>query len=217
MKRRIVIEVERPSRRIRRNGSSCDSANGERSFESARKIRKEFYGKEFRKITPQDFEWPRFVTYLGRTNAENYYSNKMLSGGKWEMYKHIAEAPQYLFVNEQITNLLNDANKIVEIEDGGRKMRPIEVDAKGLPSRFYGRRYEIRLPLPGYLADLASCKGIQWLDASGRYFEARIPHTTLAAARHASGSVVLVVYSAEGMHFLITGDKLDVSKDGIIY
>ena len=185
------------------------------TYDSAKKTRETFYGHKVRKFREHNFGWPRFVRYLGRTNAENYYSNKALGDGKWEFYKHIAEGPQFLFINDDITKLVNDSGETIEIRERRRTNRP-NLKSRGLPTSFYASTYEITGEMPAHLADLASHKGTQWVDPSGRYFEARIPHSTLAAAKHPqTGETILVVYSDEGMHLLVTGPKLDVTADGI--
>jgi len=220
MARRQIIEVTR-------NRSHDDIAVID-SYDSAKSTREIFQGKPVKNERRQPFGWPRFVRYLGRTNAENYFSDKMLSGGKWEFYKHIAEGPQYLFINDAITSLVNDRAQTIEIRETSRpKLRPVWKPA-GMPEAFYVRSFEITQPMPQHLADLAPCKGVQWVDPSGKYFEARIPNSTLAAAKFPRQKpwpqapilrrpeVVLVVYSNEGMHFLITGPKLNVTEDGIV-
>lgn len=210
MGRRQIIEV-------RRNRGEVGVTD---SYDSAKQTREIFQGKPSKKEKQHPFGWPRFVRYLGRTNAENYFSNKMLSGGKWEFYKHIAEGPQYLFLNDESTSLINDRSAVVEVREAGRRSRPasdkVEV-VDGVPAAFYAKSYEITGDMPGHLADLAPCKGIQWVDPSGRYFEARIPNSTLAACKHPdSKETILVVYSKEGIHFMITGPKLNVTEDGIV-
>jgi hypothetical protein len=220
MARRQIIEVTR-------NRSHDDIAVID-SYDSAKSTREIFQGKPVKNERRQPFGWPRFVRYLGRTNAENYFSDKMLSGGKWEFYKHIAEGPQYLFINDAITSLVNDRSDVVQIRESSRKSRAAVEVVDGLPATFFAKSYEITGSMPEHLADLAPCKGIQWVDPSGKYFEARIPNSTLAAAKFPRQKpwpqapilrrpeVVLVVYSNEGMHFLITGPKLNVTEDGIV-
>lgn len=185
------------------------------TYDSAKKTRAIFHGHKPRNYREHPFGWPRFVRYIGRTNAENYYSNKALGNNEWEFYKHIAEGPQFLFINDDVTTLLNDRGETIEIRERGRSSKPNFRQEK-VPTKFYASTYEITGTMPAHLADLAPHKGTQWLAPSGLYYEARIPHSMLAAAKHPqTGETILVVYSDEGMHFLITGPKLDVTADGI--
>ena len=185
------------------------------TYASAKATREVFQGHKSKKIKRHPFGWPQFVKYLGRTNSENYYSDKSLSGGDWEFYKHIAEGPQFLFVNTEITNLVNDHGQQVEVRDTRRYKRNL---SRGrVPQFFTAVPYEITGKMPADLADLATNKGVQWIDPSGRYFEARIPHSYLAAGKHPeTHETILVIYSTEGMHFIITGPKLDITADGIV-
>jgi hypothetical protein len=186
------------------------------TYDSAKQTREIFQGKPVRKVDRKPFSWPHFVRYLGRTNAENYFSDKMLSGGKWEFYKHIAEGPQYLFINDEITSMVNDEGDHIVVREASRGMRPNR-RSSSIPREFQARSFEITGTMPAHLADLAPSKGVQWVAPNRRYYEARIPHSMLAAAKHPhTGETILVVYSREGMHFLITGPELDVTKDGIV-
>lgn len=185
------------------------------TYDDAKRKREVFHGKQVQKEIPLEIQWPRFVHYLGKTNAEIYYSNKMLNGGKWELYKHIVEGPQFLFVNAEATRLLNDYSAEVEFREAGRKLRGPE--GGKVPTAFYTRSYEITGPMPQHLSQLAANKGVQWVAPNGRFFEARIPNSMTAAAVHPkTGEAILLVYSNEGVHFLITGPKLDITKDGIV-
>ena len=186
----------------------------------AKKIRERFYGKPSRNETELAISWPRFVRYLGITNAEQYMSDKKLAHWKMELFKHIAEDEQYLFVNDEITTLLNDDGKPVEFRETGRKMKAPKSDKS--PSVFYTSSYEISGLMPKHFAILAEDKGVQWVTPDGRYWEARIPGLTLAAApvagdRGRGGKAFLFGYSDEGVHYIITGKKLNVTEDGIVH
>jgi len=44
-----------------------------------------------------------------------------------------------------------------------------------------------------------------------------MPHSVTAAALHPiTGEAMLLVYSDEGVHFMVTGVKLGITKDGIV-
>ena len=180
-------------------------------------MREVFYGKRVKEEIDLPFTWPRFVRYLGRTNAEVYHSDKMLNGGKWELYKHIAEGKQFLFVNadRHTTNFLNDHGEEVELREAGRRLSPPE--GGKAPVSFSTRSYEITGPMPQHISVLADNKGVQWIASDGKFFEVRMPHSVTAAALHPiTGEAMLLVYSDEGVHFMVTGVKLGITKDGIV-
>jgi hypothetical protein len=185
-------------------------------FESAKRQREVFYGKPARNPHELSFEWPRFWMHLGQTNAEIYFSNKMLNGGKWELYKHVAEAPQNLFVNAAITQLVNDRAQAVVFREGNGRARSVR-HAAGAPVEFSGRSYELTGPMPKFVSDLAEFKGVQVLATDGRYYEMRLPKATWASGKRPdTGETFLLVYSDEGVHFLVTGSEIDIKKDGIV-
>lgn len=185
------------------------------TYDDAKRMREVFYGKPVRNERELPFTWPRFVAFLGKTNAAIYHSDKMLNGGRWELYKHVAEGPQFLFVNPQITRIVNDHGEQVELRECGRRLRAPE--GNDAPTAFYMRSYELGGSMPQHISDLAANKGVQWVAPNGRFFEMRIPRSTTAAARHPiTHEAMLLVYSDEGVHFLITGPKLDITRDGIV-
>jgi hypothetical protein len=185
----------------------------------AARQREVFYGKPVKEEKELAIQWPTFVKYLGKTNAQIYYSNKMLNGGDWELYKHIAEGPQDLYICDSITTLLNDQGQPIRFVDVGareNKGRGIRRNPRD-PSIFYAPTYALSGPLPKYVSDLAESKGLQWQSEDNSFWEVRIPRTTWASAVHPrTREVMLIMYSNEGIHFIVTGSKLDIKKDGIV-
>ncbi|MFA4971449.1 MAG: hypothetical protein WC683_02465 [bacterium] len=164
-------------------------------YERAKQMRKVFQGEKPKKRVEMPFTWPSYFVYVGRALSELYFSDKKLNGGKWEIYKHVAEAGQDLYVNPKITTL---------IKDDGRKMQ------------YRGDRFCLEGAMPKDIAVLAENRGVQVVTKSGEYYEIRMPHSTTAAAVHPeTGETFLLVYSKEGVHFIITGDELTIGKDGI--
>lgn len=238
MSRARVYEVERGSivspegERYARNGRTARRNLDAGSFREAlnvslvdtygraRKVREDFYGREIEKEIELSITWPRFVRYVGVTNAEQYLSDKKLANWKLELFKHIAEDEQYLFINDAITTLVNDRGQPVEFREAGRRMDGPE--GGRTPGVFYARSYEVRGKLPKHVAILAQDKGVQWVTADGKFWELRIPNCTLAAApipdSYPGGpKVFLFSYSPEGVHYIITGTKLNVTEDGIVH
>jgi hypothetical protein len=120
----------------------------------------------------------------------------MLNGGKWEDYKHVAEAGQDLFVNPE--------NTVIYDKDGSRVV-------------FDGDTYEIDGPMPKYISELAQNRGLQAVLHDGNYYEIRLPKTKWGSGVHPkTGETFLVLYSPEGIHFLVTGSELDITKHGIV-
>ena len=216
----ITPEGRRMARNARANDGGIALVD---AYDEAKRLRERFYGKAIAHEEEFNIEWPRFLCYVGVTNAEQYVSDKKLAHWKRELFKHIAEAPQYLFFNPQCTTLVNDRSEQIEFREAGRKLGAPE--GKEQPRVFYTRTYTMRGPMPKQFAILAEDRGVQWVTSDGKYWEARIPNCTLAAApmtdsmrRNGSkAKAFLFSYSPEGVHYVVTGDKLDVTEDGIVY
>jgi hypothetical protein len=163
--------------------------------------------------------------------AAIYWSNKSLNGGKWEIYKHIAEAGQDLFINPDTTTLfdrhgrelafvIDDARpnlskaqetKFVDdlLKETGRKERVSPIFGCAL--------YEVTEAMPLYVTTLAEDRGIQAVLQDGSYYEVRLPKAMWGSGIHPdNGETFLVLYSQEGIHFLVTGKELDITGDGIV-
>jgi hypothetical protein len=172
----------------------------------ARKMFQSFHAKPSKRRIEFDFGWPSEVQEIGQAKAQMYRSNKWQSNPKeTEDYKHIAEAPQQCFV---VPGFLRDfeTNK---------------------PLAVYGEVFELDSPMPEHITILAPLIGIQvrLLDKRGRLsqgeeglYEIVVPGGMLAGANDPkSGDPFLVVYTKKGgVHMIITGDKLNVEKDGIV-
>lgn len=164
-------------------------------YERAKQIREVFYGKQQRKAIETPFTWPERFIHMGRAVSELYFSNKMLNGGFWEIYKHVAEAGQDLYINPKITHLFTPQDQ---------------------KARIRGERCCLQGPMPKFISDLAENKGVQAILHNGEYYEIRLPHTITAAAKKPdTDETFLLIYSREGVHFVITGEKLSIGKDGI--
>jgi len=216
--------------RVQRNEGDGNYAQGPLvdTYSEARRIREDFYGKAIEGQTELSVRWPRFIKYVGVTNAEQYLSDKKLANWKKELFKHLAEDEQYLFINPAITTLLNDRGERVDLREAAGKLRAPE--ANGAPTAFYAASYEIGGPMAKHIAVLADDKGVQWVTSDGQFWEMRIPDCTLAAApivrangytpnlqRNPKAKCFLFSYSTEGVHYIITGKKLNVTKDGIVH
>lgn len=210
---------------MRGYGPADDPVSVEDAFDQARRVREEFYGKAMREHYETDLTWPRFVKYVGITNAEQYLSDKKLADWKLKLFKHVAEDEQYLFINDRITTLLNDRGEPVQFREiPSRRMQG--PGGGSIPNVFYCQTYEIGGPMPRHFAELAEDKGIQWVTADGQYWELRLPGCKLCAAplnfdgqraRRSGAQVLLFSHSNEGIHYIVTGRKLNVTPDGIVH
>lgn len=180
-------------------------------YDAAIKQRKIFHGSVAGKRTRLDAPWPDELVHIGKCVASIYWSNKSLNGGKWEIYKHIAEGGQDLFINPGTTTLIDRAGKEIEF-------RCDDVPASGRDGIVFGCEvYEIDSRLPRYITALAEDRGIQAVLHDGSYYEIRLPKAVWGSGIHPdTGETFLVLYSKEGIHFLVTGDELDITSDGIV-
>jgi hypothetical protein len=157
---------------------------------SARKIRETFQAKPVQKTYPMRFSWPRHVKFMGRGRAAIYWSDKW---GSEDVYKHVAEATQDVYV----------ANGY-KIED--------EHGTVHLP----GRLFRVEDGMPRHFAILGECLGLQVTLQNGGTVQLEVPDAHWGAARHSDGNLILFLYDAGGIRFMIVGDELDVEKDGIV-
>lgn len=189
--------TEKDSSRIiaLRNRKRVFVVDTEEAWKRAKTHREAFFGKAVRNETELSFGWPKRLVYVGRALSEIYYSNKLLSGGRWETYKHVSEDAQDLFVNPDSTRLLGEDGKESELE---------------------GEEFELTGPMPKHVAVLANSVALQAELHDGACYEIRLPNSKLASAVHpGSGETFLLVYSREGVNCLITGTRLTVEEEGI--
>ena len=178
-------------------------------YEAAIKQRKVFHGSVAGKRTQLSSPWPEELVHIGKCVGSIYWSNKSLNGGKWETYKHIAEAGQDLFLNPETTVLLDrNGQEVVfcgdEDEQSGSAVAGCDV-------------YKVTSKMPRHITALAEDRGIQAVLHDGSYYEIRLPKAMWGSGVHPdTGETFLVLYSKEGIHFLVTGEELDITADGIV-
>jgi len=159
------------------------------------------------------WKWPREMQEIGRWQASD--GAVMYASNKWQKnplnvidYKHVAEGPQRLLVVPGFVRQHHQPN---------RKLR------------VYGPMVELNRPMPDAFAVLAPILGLQaqLYDAGSddapetsdqSFYNIEIGSAMLGAAKHPeTGNTFLFVYTeAEGPLCVITGDELDVEKDGIV-
>lgn len=174
--------------------------------DKAKDIFETFHAKESRRQVSFPFNWPRQMQEVGRAIAQLYRSNKWkMNPRDFEDYKHIAEAPQRLYV---VPGFLQDA------EDGG-------------PLKVYGPKITLPEEMPKHFSILATLIGVQarLYEPNGKLprgdnglYEIAVKHGMLGAARFPDNDEpFLFVYTKQGgVHMLITGTELDIEKDGIV-
>lgn len=172
----------------------------------ARQMFEEFHARDSRRRVKFNFNWPKSMQEAGRVVSELYRSNKWKRNLRdFEDYKHIAEAPQFCYMTP---GFLRDPS--------GKKAIPL-----------YGDKVDLEDEMPKHFTILAPLIGIQvrLYNEQGRLprgdknlFEIAVPQGMLGGARFPySEEAFLFVYTKRGgIHMLITGDQLDVEKDGIV-
>lgn len=176
--------------------------------EDAIKIREAFQDEEWSRETPMRWDWPRSMVEVGSCEAVMYTSNKWQKNPRDLIdYKHLAEAPQWL---------LCEPGFIREYRNPNRKLKVV------------GPRVELR-HMPDSFAVLAKLLGVQTQlyegssrdyylprDRDENLYQINIAGAKLGGAVHPNGQKFLLIYTAAGVHAIVTGDHLDIKKDGIV-
>lgn len=173
-----------------------------------------------------DFDWPDKLQMFGESLGVAYDSDKWKPKGsnggarQSELYKHIAESPNRIYADPSLIKLEGVGGK------GGRTIGP-RISLKQLSKRS-------NLVMPQHFAILGrfmECNCV--LHTHGTDSEPSLPRSTddgcvtltvrhgmLGASqfqREGKAQPFLFVYHpTDGVYFLITGDELDIQKDGIV-
>jgi len=162
------------------------------TYDVAKELRETFHKSHVKKNIKLPFEWPEKIQHIGSGAAEIYHSDKW---NTTDDYKHIAEGPQRVY--------LCPGTKILG-EDGHQHA-------------FQGKWKQIPRRMPQHVAILANGLGFMVELHDGRFFQIDIPHSMWAASRFPDGEgAFLMLYSDAGLHFIVVGDELDVTEDGIV-
>lgn len=193
-------------RRLERNFSRRDP------YEAAVEIREKFTDAPATKEEEVPWKWPRRMQEVGQWESGEgaicYSSNKWQRNPKQMIdYKHVAEGPQRLLV---LPGFLRDYHR------PGKKL-PVG-----------GPMVDVNGPMPKAFAVLAPILGIQarLYEGSSRdytlpddsFYQIDIANATLCAAKHPkTGKTFLFICTKnDGPVCIITGDILDVEKDGVV-
>jgi hypothetical protein len=181
----------------------------------AERLRETFVDRPVEKRERVPWEWPKSLHEVGQCVAVMYSSDKWQKRrGDMIDYKHVSEGPQRISV---ASGFLRD----FESDPSGRrklKLSGPEVEVNGpLPDAFAVLApligFQVRLYEPGSGADpklTGGDEGLYQVDTDPR-------QVTLGAAKHPeTGETFLVMYDRRRVLAIITGDILDVEKDGIV-
>lgn len=203
--------MKKPIRDLR--GPRVEAPN-DPSYHDAKSIRERFtarpleYGPYSTGCT-----WPNRIYPIGRVFSEAYSSDKWQKTDFWEDYKHIAEGPQFIYATDTAFRARPELRYHL---DGSRvEGEPIDakmprVIAEGAPVIFL----QVRLfHSEGQFANVGD-EGYRRLDMPGSVWYAGY---ALPKSGHGRKKFFLTVIDRnEGVHFIIVGSKLEITKDGIV-
>jgi hypothetical protein len=184
----------------------------------ARQYVKTFNDREVRRRTEYDFGWPTMWQNVGDSLAVAYASDKWKDKGDYELYKHLAESRNRVFVQP---GLLKDWDTSDDVPVVGPMVDFAECP---MPKHFatLGFFEEANLKLYTGGDDDAPAFG----DGDDGCVAVHIRHAYLGASKmlwseakggKAKDQPFLFVYThKEGPLMLVVGRKLDVKKDGIV-
>jgi hypothetical protein len=175
----------------------------------AQKTFRTFYDRPSERELPLEFGWPGSLQEVGIGQAEMYSSNKwMKNRAAFDDYKHVAEGMRTVYVEPGF----------------------LRVDRQpGKPIPVVGPMVSFEEPMPQHFARLGPLLGVQLRlyerDERGelqipkgdsRLYEVHISRAMLGAADHPkTKETFLFVYTSDGVHMILTGDRLSIEKDGI--
>lgn len=170
---------------------------------------KTFYDRQSERELPLKFGWPTRMQEVGIGKAEMYSSNKwMKNRSEFDDYKHVAEGTRTVYVEPGFLRIDRHPSKMVPV---------------------VGPMASFEEPMPKHFARLGPLLGVQLRlykkdkdgdvfvpDGDENLFEVQIARAMLGAAEHPkTKETFLFVYTTEGVHMILTGDKLSIEKDGI--
>ena len=166
----------------------------------ARNLRKTFTQKDAKEEYRLNANWPSKMSCIGTCEAIAYASDKWRDDGKLIEYKHVSEGPQLLFVSDKMD----------------------------VPYDLFGPDCEMPEGMPMHVAELAPILFIEsnlYVDEDEEgegvleenYTRLILTNSVLYSGRNTKTKepFLVVVSSGVGVSFLVTGDELDVTVDGI--
>jgi hypothetical protein len=171
-----------------------------RDFDAAKRLRETFTDRPMSKVKDTRWSWPKHMNAVGVCTAVMYKSDKWKKIGAFEDYKHINES------SEDSHPLLIGGGFSLGLSDIGVTTHP--------------EKTLLNTRMPDAFAELATILGIQYklYDSDGgigdEYYECKIVHAHLGAARCDNGETLLLVYTPSTLCCVIAG--FAVEKDGIV-
>lgn len=185
------------------------NASRKHTRNEAERIRETFMDRPVERVDYVNWKWPKKLREVGQCMAVMYSSDKWKKKGQLEDYKHVSEGEQRLYVRD---GFLRDA----DADPSGRKKLQacgpmVEVNGE-LPNAF-----AVLAPLLGLQARLYDCTSEEEGQFGDDYYQIDVTGATLGAAKHPeTGETFLIVYTPKQVLAMITGDVLDVKRDGIV-
>ncbi|SRR6185295_7423792 len=173
--------------------------------EAAAKTFRTFHDRAPEEEIELPFTWPPRLQEVGEGKAEMYRSNKWKKNrSEHDDYKHVVESNRTVYVEPGF------------LREGVRPYRPMKL---------YGPTLSFEGTMPKYFTFLGPLLGVQLrlydesetLPSGGKeLYEVRIARAKLGAAKHPdTNETFLFVYTPDGVHMILTGERLSIEKDGI--
>lgn len=172
-------------RRLIRNASD---------LKAAKRHRETFVDREATRAARVRWHWPKRMDLVGTCDAVMYASDKWKDIGNFEDYKHVSEADQYVLCRPGFVRDYHNPRKKLE-----------------LPAS----PFELPEQMPEAFAELADIFGVQICTLDEQHLQVDIARAKLGGASNGDLGTFLFVYTAEGVHMIITGEELRIEKDGI--
>lgn len=184
----------------------------------AREYVEKFHARPVREQHKFDFDWPEQLQHVGDSLAVAYASDKWKKQGDYELYKHLAESPNVAYVKRGLLREWDDDRKV-------RTIGPmISFASVPLPQHFailgFFEESNFRLHTRG---SASSPKFSE--DEDDGCVAVAIGDAMLGASKILWSEVqpgrpdqpFLFVYTnSDGPLMIITGETLDVKRDGIV-
>jgi len=190
-------------------------ANLRNDEQEAAQIRETFVDRPVENIEQVHWKWPRQLVEVGQCVSVMYSSDKWQPRrGDLVDYKHVSEGQQRVSVVPGfLRDFDRDPSARMELEVEGTM---VEVDGP-MPDSFAVLApllgFQVRLYERGGDGDLLlpnGDEGVYQVDTDPR-------RVSLGAAKHpGTGETFLIVYDKSKLLGIVTGDILDVEKDGIV-
>jgi hypothetical protein len=173
-------------------------------------IFKTFHARNPARDVPVHWTWPDSMIEAGIGQSEMYESNKWKSSlSEYDQYKHVAEGPRLTYISRGWLREWANPNKpipvvgdVVSFEGPMPKHFAILGKLLGVQIRLFVKNKSGEIALP------AGDDGL---------YEIRVRQGMLGGAIHPGTRqpFVFVYTKAGGVHMMMTGDELDIGKDGI--